>query len=53
MAMVCLAAIGAGAAAAPPAPPLDPLQQSVVDSLAFPARTTPPELLDAATSRPM
>jgi hypothetical protein len=46
--VVCLAAIGAGVAAAPPAPPLDPLQQSVVDSLAFPVRTTPPALLDAA-----
>ncbi len=45
--VVCLAAIGAGAAAAPPAP-LDPLQQSVIDSLAFPVRTTPTELLDAA-----
>lgn len=43
-----IAALGAFASAAPPAPPLDALQQSVVDSLAFPVRTTPPEWLDAA-----
>jgi hypothetical protein len=42
-------AVGGGfAPAAPPTPPLDPLQQSVVDSLAFPVRTTPREWLDAA-----
>ncbi len=34
--------------AAPRAEPLDPLAQSVVDSLAFPPRTKPAELLDAA-----
>lgn len=45
---VCLAAIAAAGAAAAPAAPLDPLQQAVVDSLAFPVRTTPPALLDAA-----
>ena len=28
--------------------PLDPFQQAVVDSLKFPERTTPQELLDAA-----
>jgi hypothetical protein len=41
-------AIGVFASAAPPASPLDALQQSVVDSLAFPVRTTPREWLDAA-----
>ena len=49
--MACaLAACGLafdGPAAAPPEP-LDPLQQAVVDSLAFPVRTTPREFLDAA-----
>ena len=36
------------AAAPAPAPPLDPLQQAVIDSLERPARTTAPDLLDAA-----
>jgi len=35
-------------ASSPPAPLLDPWQQAVVDSLAFPRRTAPAELLDAA-----
>lgn len=38
----------AALAAAAPVEPLDPLQQAVVDSLAFPVRTTPREFLDAA-----
>ena len=46
--MAWLAVGGGFAPAAPPTPPLDPLQQSVVDSLAFPVRTTPREWLDAA-----
>jgi CheY-like chemotaxis protein len=45
-AMVVAAMVATGSRAA--AAPLDPLQQSVVDSLAWPARTTPPALLDAA-----
>ena len=48
LAAASLAVIGACASAALPAEPLDPLQQSVVDSLAFPVRTTPRDLLDAA-----
>jgi CheY-like chemotaxis protein len=44
-AIVVAAVIAAGPAAAAP---LDPLQQAVVDSLAWPERTTPPDLLDAA-----
>jgi len=48
--LVVLATIGvartAGAADKGPRP--DPLAQSVLDSLAFPPRTTPPALLDAA-----
>lgn len=40
--------VGGFARAQTPAPAsLDPLQQAVVDSLAFPRRTAPPELLDA------
>lgn len=42
---VCAVAAPATAAAVEP---LDPLQQAVVDSLAFPVRTTPREFLDAA-----
>jgi hypothetical protein len=43
-----MAWLAVGGGFAPAAPPLDPLQQSVVDSLAFPVRTTPREWLDAA-----
>ena len=43
--IVVAAVIAAGPAAAAP---LDPLQDAVVDSLAWPERTTPPALLDAA-----
>jgi CheY-like chemotaxis protein len=38
----------APAASSPAAPLLDPWQQAVVDSLAFPRRTTPSDLLEAA-----
>jgi CheY-like chemotaxis protein len=56
VATACLLAAGGSlsrsAIAQPPSPPvpplLDPWQQAVVDSLAFPRRTTPSELLDAA-----
>ncbi|MFM8290103.1 MAG: hypothetical protein ACKOC4_00185 [Planctomycetia bacterium] len=44
IAVCAMAALGAAA----PVEPLDPLQQAVVDSLAFPVRTTPREFLDAA-----
>ena len=47
--VVALATIGASpATAADQVPRPDPLAQSVLDSLAFPPRTTPPALLDAA-----
>ena len=48
--VVVLAAVGAAslACAADQGPRPDPLAQSVLDSLAFPPRTTPPALLDAA-----
>jgi hypothetical protein len=47
--VVVLTTIGmATATAADQAPRPDPLAQSVLDSLAFPPRTTPPALLDAA-----
>jgi hypothetical protein len=43
-----LIVIGGVALAEPPSPArVDPLQQAVVDSLAFPQRTTPPALLEA------
>ncbi len=45
---VLLATAAACLPAARAATPLDPLQQAVVDSLAFPPRTTPHDLLDAA-----
>jgi hypothetical protein len=43
-----MACAAAGIARAAPVEPLDALQQAVVDSLAFPVRTTPHEFLDAA-----
>jgi len=47
--VVALATIGVSLAdAAERGPRPDPLAQSVLDSLAFPPRTTPPALLDAA-----
>jgi CheY-like chemotaxis protein len=47
--IVALATIGASpASAADQSPRPDPLAQSVLESLAFPPRTTPPALLDAA-----
>lgn len=46
--VVVVVAAGIGSGQEPPPEPLDPLQRAVVDSLAFPARTTPESLLDAA-----
>jgi hypothetical protein len=48
VAAVVVMAAGIGSGQEPPPEPLDPLQRAVVDSLAFPARTTPEALLDAA-----
>lgn len=49
--LACATVALAAALGGPPArgdePDRDPLQQAVVDSLSFPRRTTPPELLDA------
>jgi len=47
-ALAVLVAVASEGGAAPQTERLDPLQQSVVDSLTFPPRTTPRELLEAA-----